>query len=285
MKMLVAVLLAVTTLFSLVACNTNNGKTWLDRYLCIQHEYGEGVVRRESTCLREGAMVFTCKKCGEEKTEKTLRKSHTPYTVAAKESTCGTSGYTQHTACAVCGTAIEGKETLPKLQCTGEHKEYFGLGVYSCQICGQEWFDYNEHPLINAKYFEFGKFYRFYVPQDGSEAFVTFKYQSLDGGYWGYIETPNGASNPVSSFSIGAKRINGEVVGVIWYGTGEGSLPFYLYDVDEIFREGPDYMDFYISTDFIQAEDKNGNRIEVQLRRDAAISISAQNGAMIVELD
>ena len=280
-------MLAVTTLLATVACKTTNGKTWLDRYLCIQHEYGEGVVKSESTCLREGVIVYACKNCGEEKTEKVIKKSHTPYTVAAKESTCGTSGYTQHTACAVCGTVIEGKELRPKLQCTHENDVYYSMGTFVCSICGDERMEYQEYPL-QARYFQLGAIYRFYLPAEGSEALITFRRTDAEQeASWGEIKTKEGAYVPVASFSIGFKRIGGEVLGPIWYG-GSG-----LYYVDVTMREGIDYVDIYIGAETMKGF-RAGNEdeeIEITLQKDKldlserGFAIATTNGAKIVRLD
>lgn len=42
-----------------------------------EHEYDDGVISREPTCMEEGAKTYTCSLCGEIKTESVEKKEHT----------------------------------------------------------------------------------------------------------------------------------------------------------------------------------------------------------------
>lgn len=193
MKMIVAAFLAVATLFSLVACktNTNDGKTWLDEYLCIQHEYGVGVVEREATCLREGRIKYACTKCGGgEKVETLAKKEHIPYTVKAKEATCGEIGYNEHEACAVCSTVLTQKQIMPKTSCLQINDFYIGKGECLCHTCGKSYKYYTEK-VVTKDNFTFKYWIRCYLPQEDSRGVITLTPKDPQADF-GAIITPVG---------------------------------------------------------------------------------------------
>lgn len=133
-KKLSAVILAISVLISLSACN-------LKETFCV-HDFAETTVA--ATCKDEGTLTKTCRKCGYEKT-KTLEKTAHTYdgewteTVAA---TCQNSGKAER-VCSVCG--FKDEKILPKkdhdivagmtIEPTCTDKGY-SLGV--CKNCGKE---------------------------------------------------------------------------------------------------------------------------------------------------
>lgn len=105
---MLACLLAFCVCFA--ACDTDckNGN----------HDWDEGVVTVEATCIKEGVKTFTCSKCGETKQEQIPLAAHTIELVQAKDAEdCATPGCTAHYECKVCGKAFndaQGTEELDK---------------------------------------------------------------------------------------------------------------------------------------------------------------------------
>lgn len=76
---------------------------------CI-HEYDEGVITKEPTCVETGIRTFTCKNCGDSYTEQIPLKDHA-YTLAVVTApTCTEQGYTTH-SCVVCGDSYKDSPT------------------------------------------------------------------------------------------------------------------------------------------------------------------------------
>lgn len=181
MKRIMAFALAALTLLGVTACGKVEMPQGIKEYLCVEHTYGVGEVERWATCIREGRVKHTCTECGHEKYETLTKVSHTPYTVPARDATCAQTGYTEHTACAVCGTVISGKTTTPKTTCDHTNDFYAGMGVYECGLCGDERMQYKETVMSSS--FDFyqnpisstNAWYRFYLPNENSVASISFE--------------------------------------------------------------------------------------------------------------
>ena len=82
------------------------------------HEYDEGVVVKEPTCVQSGKIVYTCKDCGYEYAAPLpATGKHQMITVVEKAATCGAVG-SQHQECSVCHT----KEASTVIPATGAHQ-------------------------------------------------------------------------------------------------------------------------------------------------------------------
>ena len=68
----------------------------------LEHDYGEGVVTKEATCSVPGTMTYTCKLCGETKTEE-IKADHVWGPATAVPGDEGEVDYNTFT-CTVCGT-------------------------------------------------------------------------------------------------------------------------------------------------------------------------------------
>lgn len=107
------------------------------------HSWDSGKVTEAATCKKEGTKTYTCKNCGETKTESIPKTEHQwDNGKVTKEATCKEEGSKTYT-CSICGdtktetiskkdhTWDEGKVTK-KATCTGD-----GLKVYTCKNCGE----------------------------------------------------------------------------------------------------------------------------------------------------
>lgn len=93
-----------------------NGTITLHTYKyveCTNHEYDEGKVTTEPTCVTPGVKTYTCKKCGATKTEEVpATGKHIEEQVAEVPATCVSTGTTAGTKCKTCGKVLSGMETI-----------------------------------------------------------------------------------------------------------------------------------------------------------------------------
>lgn len=107
------------------------------------HSWDSGKVTEAATCKKEGTKTYTCKNCGETKTESIPKTEHQWNDgEVTKEATCKEEGSKTYT-CSICGdtkteaipkkdhTWDEGKVTK-KATCTED-----GLKIYTCKACGE----------------------------------------------------------------------------------------------------------------------------------------------------
>lgn len=111
----------------------------------LGHDWDEGIVVTEETCTEEGAIRYTCLRCGESKTEPISAAGHTEEIIPGKPATCTESGTTDEKYCSVCGVIIEEAEVIPA---TG-HTVVTDAGVEAtctesgltegshCSVCGE----------------------------------------------------------------------------------------------------------------------------------------------------
>ena len=115
------------------------------------HSWNSGKVTEAATCKKEGTKTYTCKNCGETKTESIPKTEHQwDNGKVTKEATCKEEGSKTYT-CSICGDAKteaipkkdhtwdEGKVTK-KATCTED-----GLKVYRCKNCGE-----TKEEILNA---------------------------------------------------------------------------------------------------------------------------------------
>lgn len=107
------------------------------------HSWESGKVTEAATCKKEGTKTYTCKNCGETKTESIPKTEHQwDNGKVTKEATCKEEGSKTYT-CSICGDtkteAIPKKEhsfdegkITKKATCTED-----GLKVYTCKSCGE----------------------------------------------------------------------------------------------------------------------------------------------------
>ena len=111
----------VTTDGDVTVCS-NTGKTG-EETVHGSAAWDEGVVTKEATCEEAGVMTYTCKYCGETKTETIEKKGHTPGEAVREnvvDATCAAEGsYDEVVKCSECGETLSStSKTLEKLDHT-----------------------------------------------------------------------------------------------------------------------------------------------------------------------
>lgn len=105
------------------------------------HEYDEGKITKEPTCIEEGEKTYTCTKCGDTKVEVVPMVAHTfTFGRMIKNPTCTEEGEKVE-ACSVCNA--EQTVTIPKTDHVYEEEitkeptfEAEGLKTLTCKNCG-----------------------------------------------------------------------------------------------------------------------------------------------------
>jgi len=125
-----------------------------------EHNWNPGKVETEPTCLLDGRKVYTCKKCGDTKSEvlpADASKHGETELKGALEATCVTEGYSGDKVCKECGAVIESGRTIPA---AGSHSWNAGDVVvaataltpgekeYTCTVCGDK---YSEKIPVEVK--------------------------------------------------------------------------------------------------------------------------------------
>lgn len=77
------------------------------------HAYNSGTVTKDPTCTEKGVKTFTCKDCGDTKTEEIDMVKHTEVIDEAVAPTCTETGLTAGSHCSVCDTVIKEQEEVP----------------------------------------------------------------------------------------------------------------------------------------------------------------------------
>ena len=282
-KTLFAVMIAALTLFGAAACGAKvETPQFIKEYICgDDHVYGTGEVERWATCIREGRVKYTCQECGHEKIETLVRTKHTPYTVPAREATCGQTGYTEHTACAVCGTVLDGKETIAKTPCQHEEDYYAGMGIYACPYCQDERAEYqetlmtvyqfNQNPISETR-----AWYRVYLPKSDSQVTITFKSKDLDRPFG------NHEINEIYEMKF---VFNADTFAEKYIILGDGTEPNAWCDITH--EIGPDYIDLCFGERFFELYHEDclgdcGFRLSPDLVKVTDLTVSG--GAKIVML-
>ena len=82
---------------------------------CTNHTYGNGVVTQNATCTQTGVMTYTCTKCNATKTETIPMLAHRPVVDPAVPATITSTGLTEGSHCAECGTVLVPQIVTDKL--------------------------------------------------------------------------------------------------------------------------------------------------------------------------
>ncbi|CUO96383.1 Uncharacterized protein involved in cytokinesis%2C contains TGc (transglutaminase/protease-like) domain [Anaerostipes hadrus] len=107
------------------------------------HSWDDGKVTEAATCKKEGTKTYTCKNCGETKTESIPKTEHQWNDgKITKEATCKEEGSKTYT-CSICGDTKT--EAIPKKDHTWDEGKVSkkatctedGLKVYTCKSCGE----------------------------------------------------------------------------------------------------------------------------------------------------
>lgn len=103
--------------FAVVAsgCNvTDKIKEKIEQARC-EHEWNDGEVTKEATCMEKGELTKTCTLCDKVETEEIELAEHIAVYVQAVTPTCLEKGVTDGTVCSVCETKLSGFQEIPAL--------------------------------------------------------------------------------------------------------------------------------------------------------------------------
>ena len=105
-----------------------------------EHEWDDGAITKAPTCILNGIITYTCKRCGETEKSATDPTGHTNTVLSATDATCTTEG-TRRVRCTVCDT--ESDEVIPKsehdfsvlMSSTEPTCSIEGAKTYRCSTC------------------------------------------------------------------------------------------------------------------------------------------------------
>lgn len=93
---------------------TDKIKDKIEQARC-EHEWNDGEVTKEATCMEKGELTKTCTLCKKVETEEIELAKHIAVYVQAVTPTCLEKGVTDGTVCSVCETKISGFQEIPAL--------------------------------------------------------------------------------------------------------------------------------------------------------------------------
>ena len=110
----------------------------------IGHTWNDGEVTTAPTCTEAGVKTFTCKTCGETRTEEIKATGHTAVDDEAVAPTCTKTGLTAGSHCSVCNEVLKAQEEIPALGHTWNDGEVTtaptctetGVKTFTCETCG-----------------------------------------------------------------------------------------------------------------------------------------------------
>lgn len=80
-----------------------------------EHEWNEGEITKEATCIEVGEKTKTCLLCNKVETEEIEKVEHVAIVVDAVAPTCTKTGLTSGTKCGVCGEVLIGQQVVSAL--------------------------------------------------------------------------------------------------------------------------------------------------------------------------
>ncbi len=93
---------------------TDKIKEKIEQARC-EHEWNDGEVTKEATCMEKGELTKTCTLCEKVETEEIEFAKHVAVYVQAVTPTCLEKGVTDGTVCSICETKISGLQEIPAL--------------------------------------------------------------------------------------------------------------------------------------------------------------------------
>lgn len=126
-------------------CQEWGGMNYNDNYVAPNgHDWGTGVVTKQATYYEKGAITYTCKNCGETRTEETPELDKTYHIKEVVAPTCTSEGYTIYECNEVPGLTYKGEYTakLPHSWDGGvvtKAATIYAKGVktFTCTVCGE----------------------------------------------------------------------------------------------------------------------------------------------------
>ena len=126
-------------------CQESGGMNYNDNYVApTGHDWGAGVVTKQATYFEKGSITYTCKTCGETRTEETPELDKTYHIKEVIAPTCTSEGYTIYECNEVPGLTYKGEYTakLPHSWDDGVVTKAAtiyekGVKTFTCTVCGE----------------------------------------------------------------------------------------------------------------------------------------------------
>ena len=126
-------------------CQEWGGMNYNDNYVAPNgHDWGTGTVTKQATYFEKGAITYTCKTCGETRTEETPELDKTYHIKEVVAPTCTSEGYTVYECNEVPGLTYKGEYTakLPHSWDGGVVTKAAtiyekGVKTFTCTVCGE----------------------------------------------------------------------------------------------------------------------------------------------------
>lgn len=126
-------------------CQEWGGMNYNDNYVAPNgHDWGTGVVTKQATYYEKGAITYTCKNCGETRTEETPELDKTYHIKEVVAPTCTSEGYTIYECNEVPDLTYKGEYTakLPHSWDGGVVTKAAtiyekGVKTFTCTVCGE----------------------------------------------------------------------------------------------------------------------------------------------------
>jgi len=107
------------------------------------HNYDDGVVTTEPTCINSGVRTYTCSFCGNTRTETIKAHGHNIVNDAAVPATCTSDGVTAGSHCSICGEVFNEQQTIPALGHSWDNGKITkkatctaaGVKTFTCSVC------------------------------------------------------------------------------------------------------------------------------------------------------
>lgn len=109
------------------------GDTKTETIATKEHSWNKGEVTKAATCQEDGLTTFTCKVCGATKTEVIEKGAHQVEIIPAVAATCTSQGLTEGKVCSVCGEVLVAQQKTPLAAHT---VSYYGYEEPTCYCEG-----------------------------------------------------------------------------------------------------------------------------------------------------
>lgn len=164
---------------------------------CVDHEWDDGVLAKESTCYATGLKVYTCEVCGTEKNEKIAKKAHAY--VAGEviiPKTCKDNGIQEFT-CSICQKTVEeniglGAHTYEVVASEPVSPTTEGYEIHECTSCG-DLRRVNTGSMVKAVegMLVADRWFRIYRPDEIGEDGVAWNYLTLSHSLVDFVAIDN----------------------------------------------------------------------------------------------
>lgn len=275
LKFLISFCLTFCFCLSFVSCS----KLETLKQLSCKHEF-KLITTRESSCEKEGELIYSCSSCGKLKSESLPMTEHISEYVYREGSTCSKEGHESGYRCSLCNKVLSGLEKIP----TCFHNKDDGG---RCTLCTLDVFDffrnenyYSEADINTTDYF-FNRFIRVYRPTSSD-------IDCICGGCFGFHGLELFGLSPfIGAYQKDKSLISNDGTEYVGYDTFIYSPESFLLEDwtikgDLFVRYYEDYVDFYIGAFEMTLKSDSSKSYTFSVGMN--IDFSFSNGNVIKEL-